>query len=208
MNGDYSIGGMASFVGCFMDKLGTSRFAIARNSLGGAVAVRFAESNPARVTKLIPVDVVGPSETNDRPMSVFDTAAAFADRTKAWLMPRRTILRGLNAAVANKAVLADRMIDRRLDFSRMQRERRALRMFLAAKYDKSIERHIGTLKMPVLILWGADDPSYRTAGAGYYAHALQDPKIVVYRGPGHFVQLEAPVRSAADARQFLARATP
>ncbi len=58
-SGDYSQKGMVEFVKAVADQLGLGHFAIGGHSMGGGIAVRFAETYPDRVTHLILVDAVG-----------------------------------------------------------------------------------------------------------------------------------------------------
>jgi pimeloyl-ACP methyl ester carboxylesterase len=65
-NGDYSQEGMVTFTDEFATKLGLRRFALGGNSMGGAIAARYAEEHPGRVTHLILVDAAGmPSKEGD-----------------------------------------------------------------------------------------------------------------------------------------------
>jgi pimeloyl-ACP methyl ester carboxylesterase len=62
---------------------------------------------------------------------------------------------------------------------------------------------LSTIKVPTLILWGADDPLIEPAAAGKFAAAIPGSKVIIYKQVGHLPQIEIPARSAADVLEFL-----
>lgn len=58
-DGDYSVAGMAADIGAAADALGLDRFILAGHSMGAAVALEYAASNPDRVAGLLLVDGAG-----------------------------------------------------------------------------------------------------------------------------------------------------
>ncbi len=58
-DGSYSIGYQAEFLAGFMNVLGINSATLIGNSMGGAVALEFTRSDPARVDKLVLVDSLG-----------------------------------------------------------------------------------------------------------------------------------------------------
>src|SRR5229473_1387362 len=54
---DYTIATLAGDLGAFADALGLQRFAIVALSLGGRVAIQYAGAHPARVTRMVVVDI-------------------------------------------------------------------------------------------------------------------------------------------------------
>jgi esterase len=54
---DYTIATLAGDLGAFADALGLQRFGIVALSLGGRVAIQYAGAHPARVTRLVVVDI-------------------------------------------------------------------------------------------------------------------------------------------------------
>ena len=54
-------------------------------------------------------------------------------------------------------------------------------------------------------MWGEEDALIPFSAAGWYTDALPAAELVHYPGIGHLPMEEAPERSVADLRAFLAR---
>ncbi|HEY0282086.1 MAG TPA: alpha/beta hydrolase [Rhizomicrobium sp.] len=204
-NGDYSEAGMAEFVRAFADKLGLKRFALAGNSMGGGIAARFAELYPDRVTHLILVNAVGmQSQFGGRIPWMFRLARVpVVNRLLLHITPRSLVVEALNDAVARKAVLTDQMIDRYWDFARMTGTRQAMFTRFRPPPDDFVRGHVGAIKAPTLILWGAQDRLIPVAAAHAWAKAIPGSKLAIYPDTGHLPMEEVPRESAGDVRAFL-----
>jgi len=204
-SGDYSQEGMAKFVGEFADKLGLKTFALAGNSMGGGVAARFAEENPARVTRLILVDAGGlPFEAQGGEPLAFKLARMpVANRLLLYVTPRSLVVQGLNQAVVHKEIITDAMIDSYWDFARMSGTRAATLKRFQLPYDTFVADHTGALTMPTLILWGEQDHLIPVAIAHDWQKAVKGSKLIVYPKTGHIPMEEVADQSAADVRAFL-----
>jgi pimeloyl-ACP methyl ester carboxylesterase len=203
---DYSQEGMARFVGAFADKLGLETFALAGNSMGGGVAARFAQENPARVTKLILVDAGGlPFKSGQGTPLAFRLARIpVLNQVLLHVTPRSLVVEGLDKAIVHKEIITGAMIDSYWDFARMEGTRRATMLRFQGQEDTYVRDHTTALKMPVLILWGAQDGLIPVAIAHDWNKAVPGSKLIVYPATGHIPMEEVADRSAADARAFLA----
>ena len=204
-NGDYSEAGMAEFVKAFADKLGLGRFALAGNSMGGGVAARFAELYPNRVTHLILVDAHGmESQLGDRiPLAFRLARVPVVNLLLLHITPRSLVAEGLNGAVVRKAALTDQMIDQYWDFARMTGTRQATLPRFRLPPDNFVRDHVGAIKAPTLILWGAQDRLIPVAAAHAWAKAIPGSKLVVYPDTGHLPMEENAWESSSDVRAFL-----
>jgi len=204
-NGDYSQEGMAKFVGEFADKIGLKSFALAGNSMGGGVAARFAEENPARVTKLILVDAGGLpfKPAGGEPLAFKLARIPVVSRLLLYVTPRSLVVQGLNQAIVHKEIITDAMIDSYWDFARMAGTREATLKRFQLSYDDYVAGHTGALTMPVLILWGEQDRLIPVAIAHDWQKAVKGSKLIVYPKTGHIPMEEVADQSAADVRAFL-----
>lgn len=204
-NGDYSQAGMARFVGAFADKLGLKNFALAGNSMGGGVAARFAEENPARVSRLILVDAGGLpfKQGTGTPLAFRLARIPLVNRLLLHVTPRSFVTEGLDKAIVHKEIVTEAMIDSYWDFARMEGTRPATLARFSLDADTYVRDHTTALKMPVLILWGADDALIPVASAHDWQSAVPGSKLIVYRGTGHIPMEEVADRSASDVRAFL-----
>lgn len=206
-NHDYSAKGMAIFVSEFADKLNLQKFALAGNSMGGGVAARFAEMYPERVSALILVDAGGmPTKMGDR------IPLAFQLMRMSWLQPilgrldpKPLAREGLDKAIVRKAVLTDQMVDLYSDMALLEGSRAATfeRFNQINADDDYVKRHVGALKMPVLILWGEQDHLIPVAAAHVWNAAIPGSRLIIYPATGHIPMEEVADQSAADVRKFL-----
>ncbi|MEJ0043075.1 MAG: alpha/beta hydrolase [Rhizomicrobium sp.] len=208
-NGDYSNAGMANFVGAFADKIGLKSFALAGNSMGGAVAARFAEDHPERVTALILVDAGGMpvQASGDRiPLGFRLLRQGWLRPILSHLDPKPLVREGLNDAIVRKTILTQEMIDLYSDMALLEGSRAATaeRFSQYAPGDAAfIKGHVGALTMPVLILWGEQDHLIPVAAAGAWRDAIPGSKLLIYAGTGHIPMEEVDFQSANDVRDFL-----
>ena len=207
-NKDYSQKGMTIFVHEFADKLGLKTFALAGNSMGGDVVARFAETYPERVSKLILVDAGGmPVGPGDHiPIGFKIARMSFMRPVLLHITPRALFSEGLNDAIVHKAIITDQMIDMYWDFHLMEgtREANAERFAGGANEDFNyVKDHIGQIKAPTLILWGAEDHLIPVAAAHAFNKAIPGSKAIIYPATGHIPMEEVADQSAADVRAFL-----
>lgn len=182
-SGDYSQAAMTELLKRFADKLGLQRFALAGNSMGGAVAARFAERYPARVTHLILIDAAG-AQTSTRPRLHAAWWAASTPLIDRWFL--HLLLGQLN------------------ELSRMQGTPQTLLARFRLPDDDYVWQHVTAIKAPTLILWGEADHTIPVASAYAWQKAIPGAKLVIYPHAGHVSMVDAP-QSVEDVRVFLAR---
>jgi pimeloyl-ACP methyl ester carboxylesterase len=206
-NKDYSQEGMVKFTLEVVDKLGLQRFAIGGNSMGGAVAARFAEEHPERVSHLILVDAGGlPTKGGTRiPLAFRLAGIPFLNRLLLHITPRSLVVEGLNDAIVRKKIITRRMVDMYWDFARMAGTREATLIRFRLPMDNAVKDHIGDIKAPTLILWGKNDNLIPVETAAAFHAAIPGSKVVIYPNTGHLPHEEVANQSAADVREFLSR---
>src|SRR5579862_3484449 len=178
-SGDYSEQAMTDAVARVTERLGLTRLAVAGNSMGGAIAARFAEEYPQRVTQLILVDAGGmPVRAGEHIPLVFRLARIpVLNLALLYVTPRPLVVEGLDDAIVRKSVIDDRMIDSYWDFARMQGTREAtLRRFQAPR-DDFVARNVGHIAVPTLILWGEEDRLVPIEAARRYARAIRGSRL-------------------------------
>ena len=208
-NGDYSQQGMVIFTKEVMDKLGLKQFAVGGNSMGGAVAARFAEEYPDRVTRLILVDSGGlPTKEGEHiPLAFRLARTPFVNKLLLHITPRSLVVEGLNDAIVHKKIITNRMIDMYWDFARMAGTREATLIRFQMPWDSSVKDHIGEIKAPTLVLWGAEDHLVPVDAARHFAADIHGSKLIIYPHTGHIPQEEVAQKSADDVRAFLSGKT-
>ena len=202
---DYSEAAMVKLVSEVTEKLGLSRFAIGGSSMGGAIAARFAEEHPDRVTQLILVDAGGmQTKEGDKVPLVFQLARIpVLNQIMLRVTPRQLVVEALNDAIVHKAIIDDAMVDRYWDFALMEGTREATMERFQLPPETFIRDHIRAIRAPTLVLWGEEDHVVPVADAHAFARAIPGARLVVYSATGHLPQEEVPDKSAADVRAFL-----
>ncbi|HWA30794.1 MAG TPA: alpha/beta hydrolase [Rhizomicrobium sp.] len=204
-NNDYSQEGMVTFVDEVVTKLGISKFALGGNSMGGGVVARYAEEHPDKVSALILVDAAGePVGQGDHVPLVFQIARMpVLNKVLLYITPRALVKEGLNDAIVHKQIITDKMIDQYWEFARMEGSRQANGIRFQLPWTNDVKEHIGDIKAPTLILWGAEDHLIPVAAAHAFQKDIPGSKLIIYPATGHIPMEEVPDQSAADVRAFL-----
>jgi pimeloyl-ACP methyl ester carboxylesterase len=191
----------AAFVGDVMNALHIEHAVIGGNSLGGLAAWRFAAKNPERVDGLILVDP-GAYSIN----GVTETPVTPPEPVKLFLRtaPEAAVRASLGRVYADPRYITD---DKVVLIRDMMRRRGNGEAFV-----KSIEEFtlpdptaaLASISSPTLILWGASDAMIPVEHGALMEAAMPNARLVLIDGAGHAPQEEASVRSAEEARRFLA----
>jgi pimeloyl-ACP methyl ester carboxylesterase len=202
---------MADFVDEVATKLGLERFAIAGNSMGGHVALRFGIKYPARLSALVPIDSGGVIPPNmPEPPAFFYLVQTPVLREFLRLIPGRPIAEAtLKASFANQALVTDAMIDRYWELNREPAIRAATRkrFRMPLEYwqaeDRFVRANLPKLAVPTLIMWGLRDKLIPVEAGDILKAAIPGAQLNVYEDGGHILQEDLAERSAADFRAFL-----
>lgn len=187
-------------------KLGIERMAIGGNSMGGAVAWRYALSHPDRVAALILVDSAGAQVKADRPPPIgFRIAQMPGVRELAEMItPRSLIEKSLDQSVSVKSAASPDKVTRYWELLRYPGNREATLDRFATPRTPVTEATFAPLRdVPTLILWGREDKLFAPTAAEWFARVLPNAKLIIYDGIGHLPQEETPERSASDVAAFL-----
>lgn len=203
---EMSADGLADFVATFAGRLALPKFAVAGNSLGGAVAWKLAVRYPQRVNALILADAAGfPNEKTPG-----KTPLAFKILGYSWgrallrnIDNRPVIDAGLKFDVYDQSIIRPRLVDRWADFQRAPGHRAILMSVNFGGLNQATPEVLGGISVPTLVLHGDDDPLIEPASGAKFAAAIPGATLVTYAHVGHLPQLEIPQRSAADVGKFL-----
>ena len=198
--------GLADFVDAFAVQLALPRFAVAGNSLGGAVAWQLAVRHPQRIDALILVDAAG--FPNEKPPAEVPLAFRILRYPIGRALLRNIdnrplIAEGLKTDVYDKSLITPARVDRWAEFQRAPGHRAILMDIDLAKQAQATAELLGTIEVPTLILHGESDVLIEPASARKFAAAIPGAKLILYGQVGHLPQIEIPQRSAADVAAFL-----
>jgi pimeloyl-ACP methyl ester carboxylesterase len=179
----------AAALAAFLDALGIERAVIAGNSMGGGIALRFAQDYPDRVRALVLVASVAPVVIANELTAAFDRGENLLvpdshDKTESFL---RT--------VTEKPPRVPRAVQRYVTATRVARQAHLdtiFRGWSAAAPADGIPRDLESIPHPTLVIHGARDRIVHPATADLLASRLPRARRVILSGIGHVPQLEAP----------------
>lgn len=205
-SGRYDNAAQAAVLDAVVRALGIDRFVVGGNSMGGAVAARYAADHPDKVAGLILVDPSGQpyADRESGSLLMHVIRLPLVRDLAAQITPRSMIAGALDGAVANKAILTPAAIDRYWRLLRYPGNRAATIDRFAQGYSAVPPTDVARIAAPALILWGREDRFIPVASARYWSQHLKNSRTVIYDGIGHLPMEETPDRSAADVRTFLA----
>jgi pimeloyl-ACP methyl ester carboxylesterase len=212
--GDYSLGSLASGLRDLLLALGHDRATVVGHSLGGGIAMQFSYQFPEMTERLVLVSSggLGVEVSPVLRAAALPGANLFlsvtAEATRRGSGFARRVLRaahptsGLEELIGSYASLADP--DRRSAFLATIRSV----VGLNGQTVNAGDRLYLAQEIPVLLIWGADDPIIPVAHAYATHEALPASKLVVFDGVRHFPQVEAPERFVTALEDFCAASEP
>lgn len=176
-----------------LDELGLDRVHLVGNSMGGAVAVRFALDHGHRVGRLVlmapggvGVPVLGPEPSEGIKRLLEFNADPTRERAVEWL---RTM-------VFDESILTDELVGDRLAAATAPGAIDAIRDAYATFYNPALADPVPlwaqarALTHHVLLLWGQDDRVTPVEGALLPTRQIRNADLRVYARCGHWVQIE------------------
>lgn len=181
---DYGVEQSVGDMLALLDLLEAPRAILAGMSLGGYLSLAFHVRHPERVQALILVDT-GPGFRRQEPRAQW---AAFAERTAAALEHA-----GLTALRRGPETGAHSDAGGLIHAARR----------VMAQHDGHVIRSLDSIRVPTLVIVGADDASFRRP-AEYMVERIAGARLVVLEGAGHAANIDAAPRFNAEVREFLA----
>jgi pimeloyl-ACP methyl ester carboxylesterase len=204
--GDCSAERRVEILAALLDRLGVERSAVAGNSLGGLLALKFAMTFPERTDRLVLLNAAGHPYQVRGGMTMLDLAAMpVLGGILSRITPRFVVARAVREVYQDASLVTPDLIQRHYDLLRRRGNREALRKGLATEW--TLEREaIRSLEQPTLILWGASDRLIAAEVAELFHQDIPDSQLVVYGDAGHVPMEETPAQSGRDVRAFLTTA--
>ncbi|MDP6414026.1 MAG: alpha/beta hydrolase, partial [Gammaproteobacteria bacterium] len=173
-------------------------------SMGGTMAIHFAQKHPERIDNLILLSP-GSLEGKERTESGRDQVPDAAYLLK-YIMPRALPKFMLESGFGDKNKLTDELIDRWYDMWRREGQREAQLDRLKQYKAGDIEDLIRALQPRTLLLWGEANTTADFSQSGKFRELLENVAsltFISYPGVGHMAVQEAGQETGRDVRLFL-----
>ena len=204
-HGDYSPKAFVDTIDQVTTKLGVSKFVLAGNSMGGANALHYALAHGDKLTALVLLDAGGGPPLSKEPGNIgFKIARTpVVNKLMLTITPRSLFEKSLHQSVWNQAVVTPATVDRFWELARYPGNRQATLTRFQQGWVTIDKGQLGTLKMPVLIMWGAHDSLIAPATAQWFGQAIPHSRVIIYPDSGHIPQQEVAEKSAMDLEAWL-----
>ena len=173
-------------------------------SLGGLVALRWAELHPQQITRLVllastPCFVQRPAWDCAMPTGVFQAfARSLTQPGQATLLRFLSLqVQGSDAARATLASLREKLTQRG------EPHQMALRDGLVLLRDTDLRKALPQIKQPALVVAGESDTLVPFAAAEYLAQALPNARLIGIAGAAHVPHLSHTQRFVEQVEDFL-----
>jgi pimeloyl-ACP methyl ester carboxylesterase len=218
----YGIPYFTRFIERYMEGRGLRSAAIVGASLGGRIALELALERPRMVRKLVLVNSLGLGRPNVHVSYGLVTIPRLGEALMSvardalnWAPPqviRRLAARYAGASSDLKRTMDDVYFENLRELYAAEGYHDAylatVRSLVTPKAlfsgQHDLTKRLSELKLPVQLIWGADDPLFPVAHAGRAHSLIANSKLAVIEGAGHTPQADRPEEFNRVLRKFLA----
>ncbi len=185
--------------------MGFRTFVLAGNSMGGGIALEYAQAYPDRLSGLVLIDASGaPSKEMSKGNLAFTLAGLpVVNQLFTQITPRSIAEDSFRSSVSNQAIVTPAAIDRYWELARMPGNRAATLARFAEPRVPFGKAEVGEVRIPTLVMWGEEDNLIPFSSAKWFIGAMPNAELVSYRGIGHLPMEEAPDATAADLKDWI-----
>lgn len=182
---DYHLDFFVECVKQMLDIIGVEKYSLVGNSLGGAIAIKYALDNPAAVENLV---LMAPGGIENQPdyftmpgmqlmKEVFTSSQP--------VTPEKMKEFFTTAFVVNPDCLDDQTVEERWKSMQTQNPRVVQTMVVP-----NMEDQLGDLQCPILVFWGMNENMMPETGIMKLAKKCNNVRVVLVSECGHWVMLE------------------
>jgi len=206
----YGVPYFTRFVDSYMESRGLRKVAVVAASLGGRVALELALKYPDRVGRLVLVNSLGLGRPSVKMTyglitvpRLGETMMRAAGSALKWAPPpmiRKVAGRYVGASADLERTMDDQYLEHLRELYAAQGYHDAYlatlrslvnpKSLFGAEYD--LTKRLPSIKVPVHLIWGADDPLFPVSHATRAHAAIPDCRLTVIEGAGHTPQAERP----------------
>ncbi|MCU0338329.1 MAG: alpha/beta hydrolase [Spirosomaceae bacterium] len=207
---DYNLEYYARFLHKFLQQLNVQKCYLAGNSLGGAIAWRFALLYPETTQKLILIDaggytMSGKTKSTSVPLAFRIARMPALKNVVKYVTPRFIAENSLKNVYFDDSKVTPELIDRYWQMTLREGNRAAFLARMNPRPERQDDswQQIKTIQAPTLIQWGQHDGLITLDVAKRFQADLPHDTLIVYPNAGHVPMEEIPQQTAHDAKRFL-----
>jgi pimeloyl-ACP methyl ester carboxylesterase len=208
-DGKYAISDQADMVAEFIRTRDLRDLVVIGHSMGGGVTLmtyfKVAEDNPGRIKRLVLIDSAGYPQK--MPWFIWLAKAPLLGSVGGMLVsPRFAAAQVLRKCYYSKDKITDKQIDTYAYYGSLPGAREAVVATAQQIVPEDIEAVITryqTIKVPVLIIWGADDEVVSVDVGRKFKRDIPDSQLVILPQCGHIPQEEEPGVTTRTVAAFL-----
>jgi pimeloyl-ACP methyl ester carboxylesterase len=188
--GGYAFPALAQVLDELLEQKQVARAHVVGHSLGGAIALYFAHAFPRRVDRLVLIDTAGILH-----QSIFVRHIGRLDLPRSGIEPVDRVLSVIDERINGLGRMLMRRVDTGVDFVRWLADNPGMRRILlgdASQTDAAVglvqydfTPVIRTVRAPVTLIWGREDPVAPLRTGQLLASRLADARLQVIDGAGH-----------------------
>lgn len=205
--GVYDSASCVRVVDRLLTKLNVDKAVIGGNSMGGGVSWAYALEHPEKVEAVLLVDASGQpyARSGNTPLGFRLMRMPVIKEAARFIAPRSIFESSVKTSMSVQSEIDDKLINRYWELNRYPGNRNAtMQRFSSSKsMVPGTKERLSTIKVPVLILWGAQDNLIPVTAAKWFAEAMPQAKLIIYPNVGHVPMEEIPQKSANDVKIWL-----
>jgi pimeloyl-ACP methyl ester carboxylesterase len=186
-----NVGDVAMYYLDFLDELGAQRVHLVGHSLGGWIAAELAVRNSARLATLT---LIAPAGIRVKGVPIGDNFIWSPEETTRNLFHDQAFAEKMLAQVPSEEE-ADRQLTNRFMAAKLGWEPRW--------FNPSLERWLHRIKVPTLVLWGAEDKFFPSRYAERWGERVPGAKVELIPQCGHLPHVEKAEITAQKIIGFL-----
>lgn len=182
---DYPLDFFVECVKQTLDQIGVDRYSLVGNSLGGAIAIKYALDYPDNVEKLV---LMAPGGVDDQPdyfkmpgMQIMREVFTSPEP----VTPERMKQFIIDALVWNADVVDDQLVQERWATAQLQNPQVVKTMTVPNMTDRLSE-----LRGPTLVFWGMNEKMMPESGIMKLAKGCRNSRVILVSECGHWVMAE------------------
>lgn len=203
--GDYSADAYIASAIKILDSLEIERAYWVGNSMGGWLTWRAGLSVPDRVSGLVVIDGSGAQvEEKIKPyLGARLARSTIGQAVLPHITPISLIRSSLEENYADPTKITDELVTRYWEMLRFPGNRAAA--VERGNTPRELEKwsEVGTLDMPVLLLWGEQDTVVPVSHGKAFEAAIPGSKLIIYPDAGHLPMEETPEQVAQDIGKWI-----